>query len=57
MKNIENYGVKKLNSKEIIHIEGGNWWAVALFIADMIGDAVDNPDDFKAGYNAVVVHH
>ncbi|MBU2525499.1 MAG: hypothetical protein KKC03_02730 [Bacteroidetes bacterium] len=53
MKNISKFGVVSLCMIETESINGG--WALfclGLAIA-MINDADNNPDDFKAGYNAI----
>jgi len=57
MKNLENYGVQLLSTKEIRRCNGGSlWsWSVVGFVVDMILDAYDNPQDFKTGFDAVYI--
>ncbi|MDD1539443.1 class IIb bacteriocin, lactobin A/cerein 7B family [Riemerella anatipestifer] len=45
--------LKNLTQKEMKNINGGWWKLVAGVFIEMVRDAIDNPDDFKAGFNAV----
>ena len=54
MKNLENYGVLQLNTKEMEEIEGGDFGVVSTVVAGIIiGAAVEimgDWDHFKKGF-------
>lgn len=52
MKNLKNYNVTELNSKELINTDGGWILFVVGLVLGMVTDAQNNPDDFWAGYNS-----
>ncbi len=53
MKNLENFGVQELNSKEIRETDGGYWWvlqgAIGTFLYEVVNDWENNVAAFKAG--------
>lgn len=43
MKNLQNFGVQELSSKEVSEIQGGSW------LPDIISNAIDSVVSFTAG--------
>lgn len=52
MKKLNMNGLTEISLLEAKEVNGGNWWRVISIIIAAANDAVNNPDDVKAGYEA-----